>query len=181
MAGAERPGTAAGAGGGPVRLVPSPRSLVAGILVGLGIAAFVDETVFHQLLHWHHFYDKSTPDVGLVSDGLFHAGGWLAVVAGLFLYADLRRGGGPVRSLWWAGVCLGIGGFQLYDGTFQHKALRLHQIRYDVNVAPYDWTWNIIAVLFLLAGAALLVLPWRRARAGEGRGAGRAGGDGTRG
>jgi uncharacterized membrane protein len=67
------------------------RSVLAGALIGIGVAAFIDETVFHQLLHWHHFYDKSTPTVGLVSDGYFHAGGWAAVVAGLFLFADLQR------------------------------------------------------------------------------------------
>jgi uncharacterized membrane protein len=43
------------------------------------------------LLHWHHFYDKSTPAMGLVSDGLFQAGGWFCAVASLFLFADLRR------------------------------------------------------------------------------------------
>jgi hypothetical protein len=49
------------------------RNVVSGLLLGVGVAAFVDETVFHQLLHWHHFYDKSTPAAGLVSDGIFHA------------------------------------------------------------------------------------------------------------
>ncbi len=49
---------------------PDPgRSLLAGVLFGVGLAAFLDETVFHQLLHWHHFYDQSTPAVGLVSEG----------------------------------------------------------------------------------------------------------------
>ncbi|MFG2648478.1 DUF2243 domain-containing protein [Streptomyces sp. NPDC048436] len=133
------------------------RSLTGGALTGVGIAAFVDETVFHQLLHWHHFYDKASNDAGLVSDGLFHAFGWFAIVAGLFVYADLRRASGPVRPAWWSGVCLGLGGFQLYDGTVQHKVLGLHQIRYDVGTAPYDWTWNVIAVLFLAAGVALLL------------------------
>ncbi|MFJ6087757.1 DUF2243 domain-containing protein [Streptomyces sp. NPDC092369] len=136
------------------------RSLLAGLLAGVGIAAFVDETVFHQLLHWHHFYDRSTRDAGLVSDGLFHAGGWLAMVAALFLYADLRRREGLLATAWWSGICLGIGGFQLYDGTIQHKVLRLHQIRYDVDPAPYDWTWDVIAGLFLVAGLLL----WRRSR-----------------
>jgi hypothetical protein len=64
---------------------PPGRSTLSGVLAGLGLVAFVDETVFHQLLHWHHFYDRSTPDVGLVSDGLFHAFGFVAVVTGLFL------------------------------------------------------------------------------------------------
>ena len=52
------------------------RTTISGALFGVGFAAFVDETVFHQLLHWHHFYDGSTSDAGLVSDGLFHAFGW---------------------------------------------------------------------------------------------------------
>lgn len=133
------------------------RSLLSGALVGVGFAAFIDEMVFHQLLHWHHFYDKASSEAGLVSDGIFHAFGWLAMVAGLFLYADLWRRAARHLTAWWAGLCLGLGGFQLYDGTFQHKALELHQIRYGVELAPYDWTWNVIAVLFLLTGALLLV------------------------
>ena len=77
---------------------PSRRDRVAlsGVLVGLGAAGFVDETVFHQLLHWHHFYDKSTPAAGLVSDGLFHAFSWFATVAGLVLVSSLRRD----RAFW---------------------------------------------------------------------------------
>ncbi|OKI10056.1 hypothetical protein A6A06_05455 [Streptomyces sp. CB02923] len=139
------------------------RTVVGGVLTGIGTAAFVDETVFHQLLHWHHFYDLSTTDAGLVSDGLFHAGSWLAMVAGLVLYADVRRRGALVPAAWWGGLCLGLGGFQLYDGTFQHKVLGIHQIRYGVDLAPYDWTWGGIAVLFLLAGALLLVRARRTA------------------
>lgn len=132
------------------------RSVWAGVLVGVGIAAFIDETVFHQLLHWHHFYDKSTPAVGLVSDGLFHAFGWFAVVFGLVLVADLvRRTGLSVRGLI-GGILLGAGGFQLYDGTIQHKLLRLHQIRYHVDLVPYDWSWNILAVVMLAAGVWVL-------------------------
>ncbi len=40
------------------------RSIWSGVLAGVGLVAFIDETVFHQLLHWHHFYDKSTLAVG---------------------------------------------------------------------------------------------------------------------
>ncbi len=137
------------------------RNSWAGVLFGIGVAAFVDETVFHQLLHWHHFYDRSTTDVGLVSDGVFHAFGWFAVVAGLFLVADLRRRRGWWWTRWWSGVLLGAGGFQLYDGTVQHKLMGLHQIRYHVDVVPYDLTWNLVAVLMIAAGV-LLALRTRR-------------------
>lgn len=124
--------------------------------MGIGIAAFVDEVVFHQLLQWHHFYDKSTTAVGLFSDGLFHAFGWFAVVAGLFLFADLRRWHILLPARWAGAVLLGTGAFQLYDGTVQHKLMGLHQIRYNVPLLPYDLLWNGTAVLMILAGAALL-------------------------
>jgi uncharacterized membrane protein len=127
-----------------------------GVLVGLGVAGFVDETVFHQLLHWHHFYDKSTPAAGLVSDGLFHAFSWFATVAGLFLLVAARREGPVTGARWWGGLMAGAGAFQLYDGTVQHKLLRLHQIRYGVDLSPYDWTWNVLAAVLLVAGIGLL-------------------------
>jgi len=133
------------------------RSIAAGALMGVGVAAFVDETVFHQLLHWHHFYDKSTPDIGLVSDGFFHAGGWLAMVVGLFLFADLQRRRATVPKRVWAGGLIGWGGFQLYDGVIQHKLFGLHQIRYGVDLTVYDLAWNISGAVGLAAGIALLV------------------------
>jgi len=136
--------------------VMSTRSVWSGVLIGIGVAAFVDETVFHQLLHWHHFYDKSTPAVGLVSDGLFHAFGWFAIVIGFVMVADLTRRAGLSGKGLAAGILLGAGAFQLYDGTIQHKLLGLHQIRYHVNIAPYDWTWNTIAVVMLIIGGLLL-------------------------
>lgn len=133
------------------------RNLASGVLFGVGLAAFVDEMVFHQLLHWHHFYDKSTTDVGLVSDGVFHAFGWFAVVASLFLFADLRRRQGLWWKRWMGGVLLGAGAFQLYDGLVQHKLLGLHQIRYHVNLVPYDVTWNLLALLMIIVGSVLTV------------------------
>src|SRR3954452_6123727 len=100
------------------------RTVWSGVLFGIGTAAFVDETVFHQLLHWHHFYDRSSSAAGLVSDGVFHAFGWFAVVASLFLLADLRRRSALQTPRWAGGALLGAGAFQLYDGTIQHKLLR---------------------------------------------------------
>jgi uncharacterized membrane protein len=138
------------------------RNELSGAMLGLGIAAFVDETVFHQLLHWHHFYDGSTPAAGLVSDGVFHAFSWFCTVAALFFFADLRRRRIYSAQRWWGGLLAGAGAFQLYDGTIQHKLLGLHQIRYGVDLAPYDWAWNIVAVALLAAGVVLLARSRRR-------------------
>jgi len=132
------------------------RTIWSGVLTGFGLAAFLDETVFHQLLHWHHFYDKSTMAVGLLSDGLFHAFGFTSLVAGLFLMADSLRRGGFIPKRWWGAVLLGAGSFQLYDGTIQHKLLGLHQIRYHVTIWPYDLTWNVVAVIMIIAGILLM-------------------------
>ena len=135
----------------------SKRNLWSGCLFGLGFVAFLDETLFHQLLHWHHFYDQSTTDVGLVSDGLFHAFSWFATIGGLFLFADLRRRNAVWFKRWWGGVLVGAGWFQLYDGIIQHKLMRIHQIRYVENVLVYDLIWNITAVLIIIIGTVLLI------------------------
>jgi uncharacterized membrane protein len=115
------------------------RSLAVCAVIGMAVMAAIDEIVFHQLLGWHHFYDRSTSDVGLLSDGLLHTAELLALVAGFFLYADLRRRHALAAAHARAGFFLGLGLFQLFDGIVDHKLLRLHQIRYGVDVTPYDW------------------------------------------
>lgn len=142
---------------GNTRVVYSSRNLWSGILFGLGMVAFIDEAVFHQLLRWHHFYDKSTTDIGLISDGLFHAFSWFATVGGLFMVADLRRRNAFWHTRWWGGKFLGAGGFQLYDGIIQHKVMRIHQIRYNVNILPYDLIWNGLAAIFIVIGIILMI------------------------
>ncbi|OCT14349.1 hypothetical protein A8709_26355 [Paenibacillus pectinilyticus] len=143
------------------------RNLWSGILFGLGLVGFIDETVFHQLLHWHHFYDKSTTQIGLISDGLFHAFSWFATIGSLFMFADLRRRKALHLKRWFGGVFLGSGAFQLYDGTIQHKIMRLHQIRYTPNVIIYDMVWNIGASIMLLVGIILTLHSWKELRNGH--------------
>ncbi|MCM3719487.1 DUF2243 domain-containing protein [Fictibacillus phosphorivorans] len=140
------------------------RNLLSGLLFGVGLVAFIDEMIFHQLLHWHHFYDKSTKDVGLISDGFFHAFSWFSTIGGLFLFADLRRRGALWVTRWMGGVLLGAGGFQLYDGTIQHKLMRIHQIRYVDSVYIYDWVWNILATILVLLGTWIVIQTKRKER-----------------
>nr|WP_281372048.1 DUF2243 domain-containing protein [Modestobacter versicolor] len=125
--------------------------------MGLGAAGAIDEIVFHQLLHWHHFYDRASGAAGLVSDGLLHAGTWSATVAGLALLADVRRRRGFAPATWWGAVLLGAGAFQVWDGVVHHKVLRLHQVRYGVDLTGYDLLWTGAGVAVLLAGVLLLL------------------------
>ena len=137
---------------------------LSGALFGIAVAGFVDETVFHQLLHWHKFYDRSTTEVGLVSDGIFHAFSFFAAVTGLFLLAELRSRREVVWPRWAGAALVGAGAFQFYDGIIQHKLMRLHQIRYEVDLLPYDLTWIAVAVALVGAGVVLLVRTRGRAR-----------------
>lgn len=133
------------------------RNILSGVLFGLGLAAFLDEVIFHQLLHWHKFYDRSTTNIGLISDGLFHAFSWFATVGGLFLVADLRRRDAFSYLLWQGSVLLGAGTFNLYDGIIQHKIMRIHQIRYVDNVIIYDVIWNLLALALMIIGLSLIL------------------------
>lgn len=139
-------------------VVDRRRSLLTGAMIGIAAMAAVDTIVFHQLLSWHHFYDRSTPKVSLLSDGLLQTTYLALLVAGFFWFADLRRRRTLGRRSARAGFVLGLGAFQLFDGIVDHKLLQVHQIRYDVDVLPYDLAWNGAAVALLVLGA---VLAWR--------------------
>lgn len=139
------------------------RSTWAGALIGVGVMAGVDEIIFHQLLAWHHFYDRSTLKIALMSDGLLHSAELIAIVAGFFMLLDLRRSRTLMKIRAWAGFFLGLGGFQLFDGIIDHKVLRTHQIRYVENLLPYDIAWNLAGLILLLIGIYLS----RRARSIE--------------
>lgn len=129
------------------------------VLIGAGIMAAIDEIVFHQLLAWHHFYDRSTPKWALFSDGILHAAELIAIVAGFYLLRDLVRRHQFSGSWAWVGFFTGLGTFQLFDGIIDHKVLRVHQVRYGVeNLWVYDLAWNGAGLLMLLIGATLA---WR--------------------
>lgn len=138
------------------------RSYWAAFLLGIATMAAIDEIVFHQILAWHHFYDNATPDIALLSDGLLHAAELFVFAFGFFLMLDARRR----RTFWpaaaWAGFLVGLGLFQLWDGIIDHKVLRLHQIRYGVELLPYDIAWNTAGGLLLIAGIIWTILLARR-------------------
>jgi len=138
--------------------VDARASLTATVFLGIGLMAAVDEIVFHQILAWHHFFDRSTPAVALLSDGLLHSAELLMLAAGFLLYVRLRRHRAVSRGPAWGGLLIGAGAFQLFDGIVDHKLLRLHQVRYVDNLWVYDLAWNGFGVLLLAVGFVI----WRR-------------------
>jgi len=132
--------------------VDARSSLIATIFCGVGLMAAIDEIVFHQLLAWHHFYDRSTLAIALLSDGLLHAAELLMLAAGVYLFVRLSRERTISRRHAWAGLLFGAGGFQLFDGIVDHKLLRLHQVRYVDELWLYDLAWNGFGVVLLVIG-----------------------------
>ena len=136
------------------------KSMRVALIIGIGIMAAIDEIVFHQLLAWHHFYDKATPAISLLSDGILHAAELIAIVAGFFMYADLKRQQLLNYNAAWAGFLIGAGAFQLFDGIVDHKVFRVHQVRYNVELLPYDLAWNAFGVILLFIGFFL----WKKSK-----------------
>ena len=136
---------------------PNRSLLWPAVLVGIGVAGSLDEIVLHQLLRWHHFYDRGSQAAGLIAGGIFHLASTAALVIGLVLLVQRwRAGGGPLRQAV-AGILLGPAAFNLYDGIIQHKLLGLHQVRAGaLNNLPYDLVFIGLAAVMLLAGLLLL-------------------------
>lgn len=130
------------------------RPLWPALLVGVGLAGTLDEVILHQLLGWHHLYDRSTVAVGLVSDGIFHIASTIALVVGVLAVRSRPALRGRRLA---GGIALGLGAFNLYDATIQHKVLGLHQVRPAADdLLPYDLAFGGVAVAALVLGALLL-------------------------
>jgi uncharacterized membrane protein len=87
--GSKRPGANANQRRDDARPARAP-----GILLGIGLGGFVDGSVLHQVLQWHHLLSsesgyRATTVAGLeenmLADGLFHAFTWIIVVGGLWV------------------------------------------------------------------------------------------------
>ena len=140
--------------------------LTTGVILGIGLVGSLDEIVLHQLLQWHNFYVHTSEYWRIFVDGLFHAFTTAMLFAGALRLWSQRRsiaGLSSARPLA-AGILLGMGGFNLYDGIVQHKLMQLHPVREGVeNLLPYDLVYNGIALLLLIAGW----LVWRGSRTTE--------------
>ena len=131
------------------------RVLGIGFLLGVGVIGTLDGTVVHELLQWHSFYVDTTPFWRTFMDGLFHLGtaALLVVGAGLVWWQRRSLTFPKDTAVLGAGVLMGMGAFNLYDGIVNHKLLRLHPVRLNVeNILPYDLAWNALALALLLWG-----------------------------
>lgn len=134
-----------------------------GWVLGVGLGAFADGIVFHQVLRWHHFISDEQPtdtvaglDANTLADGLFHVFAWLVLVAGLVLFFRSARAGVVPRGRVFAGSLIaGAALFNVADVLLAHWLLGLHHI----HQGDYELLSDVVyfaASLGLLAGGLAL-------------------------
>ncbi len=148
---------------GESRLGPT---IMTGVLLGIGIAGFIDESVFHQLLQWHNFYWATDQGGRILSDGLFHVASTLILLWGTLRVWRDRASAAPPRSrALLGGILIGAGGFNTYDGVVQHVMLHLHLVNEHVCAVPLDPNNSILScradipyeVVWIAVGGAILL------------------------
>ena len=143
----------------------------AGVVLGLGLGAFFDGIVFHQLLQWHHllsgWYPLNSIDNVILNttwDGIFHSAAYVLVLAGLYLLWQRSRR----TTLNWSAaqylgaILLGWGIFNLVEGVIDHEIFGFHQVNETVS-PQHRIFWDIA---FLLWGLAMVAAGAAMARAG---------------
>ncbi|MFN8074336.1 MAG: DUF2243 domain-containing protein [Kineosporiaceae bacterium] len=148
-----------------------------GVVLGVGLGAFVDGIVLHQLLGWHHMVSNAGHDrLGLhprpvttvggleantVADGAFHVGAWVLTVVGVVLLARRRAAlaatarPGRVLAGW---ALVGWGAFDLVEGLVDHQLLAVHHMRQGLSeAATLAWDLGFLAFGAVLVAAGLLL------------------------
>ena len=141
------------------------------LLLGLGLGAFLDGIVFHQVLQWHHLVVEYRPASDLEGlqyntlwDGLFHLAAWAVVLVALLWLVAGRVNLAEVGARGVAGgLLLGWGTFNIADQILFHMVLGAHHIRMVDNYLFYDAAYTLVDALLVVGG-------WKLAR-GAGRSA----------
>ena len=156
-------------------------SRTSGLLLGLGLGAFVDGILLHQILQWHHMLSArdeapTTTVAGLelntLADGFFHVAAWLLVVAAslAMLAAWRQKRIAPNYSFHLGLVLAGWGVFNLVEGVIDHHVLNVHHVRDDLG-GPLSWDLAFLALgVLLIAGGWALHRRGVAALAGPGAG-----------
>lgn len=132
------------------------QQLVAAMLLGGGLAAFLDGIVFHQVLQTHNMVSNFLPILTLVNleinmfwDGIFQLFALLMVIAGVILLWLASKDSVITLSnksfMGWN--LLGFGLFNFIEGLINHQLIQLHHV-----IQRTSENWQIYSdILFLLA------------------------------
>ena len=151
----------------PLAALKNARAVLsAATVLGMGMGAFADGIVFHQLLQVHNMLSAEVDrrsvvglEVNMFWDGVFHLVAWATTLAGtLLLWRALVRAPRSLSMrLLWAGLWLGWGAFNVIEGVVDHEILGLHHVIEDAR------SHALADVAFLASGVALLAAGWWQA------------------
>ena len=143
-------------------------------MFGIGLGAFVDGIVLHQVLQWHHMLSArptTQPDTvaglqaNVVADGLFHLGALIAATAGLFILLREWRLG-RLAPPWGTHIGMALAGwgtFNVIEGLVNHHLLGVHHVRDDI-ASPQAWDLGFLVISAVLLAGGLRVAARPRAR-----------------
>lgn len=135
-----------------------------GLAAGVGLGAFIDGILFHQILQWHHFVSDEVSMTSLggletntLWDGIFHVFAWTVCAVGIWmLWKAGRRGEMPARNVLLGAMLVGWGAFTLVDGLLLHFVLGLHHLYQgsDFQLGA-DIVYIVVSALIVAAGIAV--------------------------
>lgn len=144
---------------------------IASLLLGVGLGAFLDGIVLHQILQWHNMLSSVTPPTDLIAikynmiwDGMFHAFAWATTVTGIAL---LFRAG-SISNVPWSGWLVlghalsGWGLFNLIEGVVNHQLLAIHHVRPGPHQLAWDLGFLVIGGLGLIGLGHVITRRHRR-------------------
>ena len=145
-------------------LSTNDRPLAPAVVLGIGLGAFVDGIVLHQVLGWHHMLSNKHPPLLLESlkfnvvwDGLFHVLAWLATAVGVaLLWRAGLSGTVPEARRFAGGLLTGFAGFNLVEGVIDHHLLKLHNVREVADPMPWNLGFLALSAVLLAVGIALM-------------------------
>jgi uncharacterized membrane protein len=124
--------------------------ITAGFVLGVGMGAFVDGILCHQILQIHQMLSN----INMFWDGLFDAFAWTMTLIGIvLLWKAAKNVNVPNLTQVLVGAMLtGMGAFNLIEGVIDHHILQLHHV-VQRAASPAQLYWDLA---FLASGIVLL-------------------------
>lgn len=147
---------------------------LAGWLIGMAIAGFLDGILLHQILQWHSLFSSLDGAIyedlrfRMLTDGLFHAAMYVIGLIGLYLLwrarVEFASAGSGQRFV--SRLLVGFGVWHLADAVVNHWLLGLHHIK---EGSPYWLWWDVAFFALGLASIGLGTLVGRSEKKGRSR------------
>jgi uncharacterized membrane protein len=141
------------------------------LLLGMGLGAFLDGIVLHQILQWHNMLSSRVPPTDLVAmkynmvwDGLFHAFAWIATAVGSVALwrSGLRNDLAGATAMLIGSALLGWGLFNLVEGTVDHQVLGIHHVHPGADQLAWDLGFLAFGGALAMSGITLIVAGRRK-------------------